>query len=45
LHKLRDSVGDRFIAGVAFSTGARSYTFDDRLHVMPIDRLWRTVVT
>lgn len=43
LRKLRDSVGDRFIAGVAFSTGARSYNFEDRLHVMPIDRLWRTV--
>lgn len=43
LRKLRDSVGDRFIAGVTFSTGARSYNFEDRLHVMPIDRLWRTV--
>ncbi len=43
LRKLRDSVGDRFIAGVAFSTGVRSYSFEDRLHVMPIDRLWQTV--
>lgn len=43
LRKLRDSLGDRFVAGVAFTTGARSYTFDDRLHVLPIDRLWRPV--
>jgi uncharacterized protein len=43
LRKLRDAVGDRFIAGAAFSTGARSFTFEDRLHVMPIDRLWRPV--
>jgi predicted AAA+ superfamily ATPase len=43
LGKLRDAVGDRFIAGIAFSTGARSYSVEDRLHVMPIDRLWRTI--
>jgi hypothetical protein len=43
LRKLRSALGDRFIAGVAFSTGTRSYTYDDRLHVMPVDRLWRTV--
>lgn len=43
LRKLRDALGERFIAGVAFSTGARSYTYEERLHVMPIDRLWRPV--
>ncbi|CAB4974482.1 MAG: DUF4143 domain-containing protein [Actinobacteria bacterium] len=43
LRKLREALGDNFIAGVALSTGARSYTFEDRLHVMPIDRLWRPV--
>ena len=43
LRKLRESVGDRFIAGIAFSTGTRSYSFEDRLHVMPIDRLWQTI--
>ena len=43
LQALRDTVGDRFIAGMAFSTGTRSYSLEDRLHVMPIDRLWRTV--
>ena len=41
LRRLRDIVGDSFIAGVMLYTGARSYTYEDRLHVMPIDRLWR----
>lgn len=41
LRKLRDLLGDAFVAGVALYTGARSYTYEDRLHVMPIDRLWR----
>ena len=40
LRKLREALGDRLIAGIALSTGLRSYTFEDRLHVMPIDRLW-----
>lgn len=43
MRKLRSSLGDRLIAGIALSTGSRSYTYEDRLHVMPIDRLWRTV--
>ena len=43
MRKLRDALGDRFVAGVAFSTGERSYTYDDRLHVLPVDRLWRPV--
>jgi len=41
LRKLRDLLGERFIAGVALSLGSRSYTYEDRLHVMPLDRLWR----
>lgn len=40
MRKLRDVLGDAFIAGVALYTGVRSYTYEDRLHVMPIDRLW-----
>jgi len=40
MRKLRDSVGDAFIAGVALYLGERAYTFEDRLHVMPVDRLW-----
>lgn len=44
LVKLRDLFGDRFVAGIAFSTGERSYSTDeDRIHVLPLDRLWRTV--
>lgn len=43
LTQLRDAVGDRFAAGVIFTTGRRSYTYADRLHVLPIDRLWTTV--
>ncbi|SNY29203.1 ATP-binding protein [Paractinoplanes atraurantiacus] len=40
LRTLRDALGDRFIAGVALSTGLRSFTYEDRIHVMPVDRLW-----
>lgn len=42
LRKLREAVGDAFLAGVVLYTGERGYTFDDRLHVLPIDRLWTT---
>ena len=41
--KLLGTLGDRFVAGVALSLGTRSYTFEDRIHVMPVDRLWRPV--
>jgi uncharacterized protein len=40
LRKLRDRLGDNFAAGVALYLGERSYTFEDRLHVIPVDRLW-----
>ena len=40
LRRLRELLGDAFLAGVALYAGARSYTYEDRLHVMPIDRLW-----
>lgn len=44
MHKLRDALGDRFIAGIGFITGTRSYSgYDDRIHVMPVDRLWQRV--
>lgn len=45
LAQLRDLLGDRFRAGAVFTTGTRSYTYDDRLHVLPIDRLWTPVAT
>lgn len=41
LRQLRDLLGPRFHAGVMLTTGHRTYTAADRLHVMPIDRLWR----
>lgn len=40
LRKLRSLAGDSFFAGVALYTGQRSYNFEDRLHVLPIDRIW-----
>ncbi len=44
LRKLRDALGARLLAGIALTTGSRSYTCEDRLHVMPIDRLWTPVI-
>jgi len=40
LKKLRDAVGQNFRAGYALYLGERSYTFEDRIHVVPLDRLW-----
>lgn len=42
LRQLRDRLGTVFLGGVVLYTGERSYTYDDRLHVAPIDRLWMT---
>lgn len=40
LRKLRTATGQAFLAGIALYTGSRSYNVEDRLYVMPIDRLW-----
>jgi uncharacterized protein len=40
LRRLRDKLGSTFLAGIVLYTGERSYTFDDRLHAAPVDRLW-----
>ncbi len=40
LAQLRDGLGPRFAGGIILTTGTRSYTHNDRLHVLPIDRLW-----
>ena len=40
LRKLRDTVGGAFVAGVVLYAGARGYNYEDRLHALPIDRLW-----
>lgn len=45
LRKLRGVLGDCMVAGVVFSAGARSYTYEEKLHVLPIDRLWRPVTS
>lgn len=43
LRRLREGVGKRFLGGVVVSLGSRSYTYEEGLHVLPVDRLWRTV--
>jgi predicted AAA+ superfamily ATPase len=42
LRKLRDALGDRFLGGVVLHLGRHCYTHDDRLHAVPVDRLWRS---
>ncbi len=39
--KLRRKLGGQFLGGIALYTGSRFYTYEDRIHVVPIDRLWR----
>lgn len=41
LKKLRDAVGANFLGGYVLYLGERSYTFEDRIHVVPLDRLWK----
>lgn len=40
LQFLRDKVGDAFIGGAVLYLGERSYNYDDRLFVFPVDQLW-----
>ncbi|MGH3544342.1 MAG: ATP-binding protein [Mycobacteriales bacterium] len=40
LRLLRDKLGADFIGGVLLNLGQRSYTYEDRLHVLPLDRVW-----
>jgi uncharacterized protein len=40
LRLLRDQLGRDFVGGVVLYLGPRSYTREDRLHVLPLDRLW-----
>jgi predicted AAA+ superfamily ATPase len=42
LRKLRDALGSRFLGGVVLHLGRHAYTHDDRLHALPVDRLWGT---
>jgi uncharacterized protein len=41
LLKLRRKLGSQFLAGVVLYTGARAYTHDSNLHIVPISRLWQ----
>lgn len=41
LRKLRARLGDSFAAGIAFHLGSRGYQAEDRIHVLPVERLWR----
>jgi len=43
LRKLREALGERFLIGVALYTGNRGYNVGDRLHVIPIDRIWTPI--
>jgi uncharacterized protein len=40
LRAVRDALGDAFVAGVVLNTGPQAYRADDRIQVLPIDRLW-----
>lgn len=40
LRKLRAAVGTNFIGGIVLNTGRHSFTQEDRIYVLPIDRLW-----
>lgn len=40
LRKLRDALGERFLAGVALHTGPHAFCPENRLLALPIDRLW-----
>jgi len=43
LRTLRRALGDVFRAGVVLYLGERAYTYEDRIHVIPLDRLWNPV--
>jgi predicted AAA+ superfamily ATPase len=45
LLKLRRKLGSQFLGGVVLYTGARAYTHDRNLHVVPITRLWNTRIS
>ncbi|MBI1758436.1 MAG: ATP-binding protein [Actinobacteria bacterium] len=40
LRLLRDKLGSAFVSGAVVNLGQRSYTYEDRLHVLPLERLW-----
>lgn len=40
LTHLRDKLGEAFLGGAVLYLGQRSYNFEDRIFVVPVDRLW-----
>lgn len=40
LRKLRDRLGPSFVAGLAFHLGLVGYEAEDRIHSLPVERLW-----
>jgi uncharacterized protein len=40
LRKFRDVLGSAFLGGLALNLGTHAYTAEDRIHVLPVDRLW-----
>lgn len=40
LKRMRDRLGDRFIAGIVLNTGQSGYRFADRLYGAPVSALW-----
>jgi uncharacterized protein len=40
LRLLRNKLGQAFVAGVVLYLGTHSYTKEDRLYALPLDRLW-----
>lgn len=40
LTRLRDRLGDRFVAGIVLNTGAAGYRYADRLFGAPVSALW-----
>jgi uncharacterized protein len=41
LAKLSRKLGSQFLGGVVLYTGTRAYSYENDLHVLPVDRLWR----
>lgn len=40
LSRLRDRLGDRFLAGIVLNTGTTGYRYADRLYGAPVSALW-----
>ncbi|MEZ5085586.1 MAG: DUF4143 domain-containing protein [Tessaracoccus sp.] len=40
LRSLHNRLGSAFVAGIAFHLGQVGYEVEDRIHSLPVDRLW-----